>query len=192
MERKADMDPYRLKAKIGEHEFDATGDPEVVNAQFQAFKELVAMALAAPSAAKTTQTIEGAHIPSTATLFPPSGLPPRAEPSTVDTQLSRIMRVDDRIVSLTVRAKEIDDAVLLILYGHKMLRDTEAVGGFEVIGGLTATGQRVERADRVLDRAARNGFVIIIGERRSRRYRLTNVGLSKAREVAAELIATVA
>jgi hypothetical protein len=178
------MDSYRLKTKIGDNEFDAEGDPETVNAQFQAFKELVAMALAAPPPVTVA-----------APVSPPMAAPatpPRLDLSAVDAQLPKIMKVDDRIVSLTVRAKDVDDAVLLLLYGQRILRETDGIGGFEVVGGLATTGQRVDRVDRVLDRAARDGYAIIIGERRARRYRLTNTGLTKAREIAAELIATVA
>ena len=35
------MDAYRLKIRIGEHEFEAEGPQEAVERQFEAFKELI-------------------------------------------------------------------------------------------------------------------------------------------------------
>ncbi len=183
------MDTNRLKMKIGVNEFEAEGDPDVVKAQLQAFMELVALAGATkPEPPRVDEP------PPPALPFPPlsnhDGQKP--DPSAIDSMLGKIMKVEGRVVSLTVRAPTIDDAVLLILYGHKMLRSTEAVGGFEVMQGLTTTGQRVDRVDRVLDKAGREGLVIIIGERRSRRYRIANPGITRARQVAGDLIAMVA
>ena len=36
------MENYRLKVKLGQYEFDAEGSPDVVQAQFVAFQEMVA------------------------------------------------------------------------------------------------------------------------------------------------------
>jgi len=103
------------------------------------------------------------------------------------------MKVDERIVSLTVRPKNPDDAALLLLYGQKMLRENDSVTGAEVMGGITATGGlSIGRVDRLLENLARGGDVIVVGEHRSKRYRLTNAGLNKVRQVAGELVATVA
>lgn len=119
-------------------------------------------------------------------------LPLRVAVPAIDSALDKIMRVENRVVSLTVRAKSIDDAVLLLVYGQKTLRQNDAVTGAEVMDGLTATGQRIGRVDRVLTKAGELGDVIVIGMGRAKRYRLTNAGITKARQVAAELIAIVA
>jgi DNA-binding transcriptional regulator PaaX len=59
--------------------------------------------------------------------------------------------------------------------------------------GLTATGGlSVLRVDRLLERIGNAGDVVVIGVHRSKRYRLTNAGLAKARQIAADLLATVA
>jgi hypothetical protein len=82
---------------------------------------------------------------------------------------------------------------LLLLYGQKVLRDNDAVTGGEVIEGLTATGgMSIGRTDRVLEKMGRDRDVIVIGERRGKRYRLTNTGISRARQIASSLIAIVA
>ncbi len=56
--------------------------------------------------------------------------------------LAKIMRVDNRVVSLTIRARDAaDDAVLLLLYGQKTVsRENDSVTGGEVMEGFTATG----------------------------------------------------
>src|SRR5690242_494554 len=96
-------DTYRLKVKVGEHEFDSAGDPDVVNAQFQAFLAAIAAHPAVPTA----------PLVATATTPEPLIAPtPRAsgDLAIVDSALDRIMRLDGRIVSLTVRARDIDQA----------------------------------------------------------------------------------
>lgn len=188
----------KLKLKIGIHEFEAEGDPETVKASFEAFRQLVADANAAStvlpqSATMPTQAAHMASIASAAMLFPPAVAQEAAAASNADSMLDKIMRVDGRIISLTARPKNADDAVLLLLYGQKRLRDNDSVTGAEVIEGITATGgMQVNRVDRLLEKAGRDGDVIVIGERRGKRYRLTNTGLNKARTIAAELIAIVA
>lgn len=174
------MDNDRLKIKIGEHEFEAEGSSETVDRRLAEFKALVTMALSHPPTDKSAMMPESmAGVKST---------PPQRD----DEQLLRIMRVEDRIVSLTVRAQSADDAALLVLFGQKMFRNNDSVTGMEVIEGLTVSGQTVARVDRVLDRLAGNGLVIVIGQHRGRRYRLTNAGLNHARELASTLIAMVA
>jgi DNA-binding transcriptional regulator PaaX len=102
------------------------------------------------------------------------------------------MHVEGRIVSLTVRPDSIEDGVLLLMYGQKMLRANDAVTGSELMSGLTHTGQRVTRVDKTLVKASDKGDVIVLGAGRAKRYRLTNAGLAKAKDLAASQIARVA
>lgn len=103
------------------------------------------------------------------------------------------MKVENRVVSLTVTPTSIEDAALLLLYGQRLMRNNESPTGSEVVDGLTATGGLdIGRSDRLFEKLARTGDVIMIGERRGKRYRLTNAGMNKARSVAAALIALVA
>lgn len=179
------LEPYRLKIKVGPHEFEAEGDSQVVHEQFQAFKELIA---SMPSIEPPQTHNEPPSSPPAAQAPPPNrDMPP------VDELIDHITRLDNRIVSMTVRPTSAENGVLLILYGQKLLRSNDSVTGGEVMDGLTATGGlSVQRADRLLEKLARDGDVIVFGERRSKRYRLTNSGLNKAREIAREMIATVA
>jgi hypothetical protein len=179
-------DSYRLKIKIGEHEFEAEGSASVVERQFTAFTDLIAK-LPAAAASKPTET----------PIEPSSGgAPPKPTPDMAEqwrTMMPKIVRVDERVISLTVRPTSVEDAVLLLLLAQKILRENDAVTGGEIMEGLTATGGfSVARVDRLLEKAARDGDVIVIGERRAKRYRLTNSGNAKAREVAFGLFTIVA
>lgn len=180
------MEHSKLKLRIGAHEFEAEGPPELVTEQFNAFKELIAT-LPAPTGPSASPSLS---LP----LAPPSVSPSASVDPALQVEsesLMRIMKVDDRIVSLTVRARSIDDAVLLLLYGQKSVRGNDSVTGAEIMGGLTSTGIRVNRVDRLLESAGEIGDVIVVGSGRAKRYRLTNSGFAKARAIAGELIASV-
>lgn len=175
-------DTYRLKIKIGTHEFEAEGPVQVVQAQFAVFKELVSSSAANVPAATAVATSSVSQ----------SQQEIKQEPE-IDGRLDKIMRLDNRTISLTVPAETPEEAILLLLYGQKILRKNDSVTGAEVIDGIKATGGlAVNRADRHLDKLGDSGDVIVIGERRSRRYRLTNTGLAKARQVANNKLQLVA
>ncbi len=182
-------DHYRMRLKIGGHEFEAEGPVAVVQEQVKRFMDLIA--------SLPTEVVVNPYYEQR----PPE--PPQLPASSktgvmeTDSSLDKIMRLEDRIVSLTVRprdtARNVEDTVLLLLYGQRMLRHNDAVTGAEVMAGITATGGlSVARTDRLLEKMARDGDVIVVGEHRSKTYRLTNAGLAKARQVAADLLAIVA
>jgi|SRR5882724_10326405 len=175
---------YRLKIKIGQHEFEAEGAPDVAQKQFQAFQELIA-SIPEQRVLPPTQAIAEASKAialANSTSNTEAGVP----------DFSKIMKVEDRIVSLTVRPESLDDAVMLILLGQKELRASELSTGGEIMQGLTATGGfPITRIDKTLAKLGRAGDVIVIGEHRSKKYRLTNAGLTRVRRTANALLATV-
>jgi hypothetical protein len=189
------MENYRLKVKIGDAEFDAEGPHDVVQAQFQEFQEMVANM---PLRAVANMPLFGPTNPSEKPVEAPNGAlgqnaGPKMDPGVIDASLSKIMKVESRVVSLTVTPQSIDDAALLLLYGQRLMRNNEAATGSEIVDGLVATGGLdTGRSDRMFDRIARNGDIIMIGAHRSKRYRLTNAGMNKARQIASGLIALVA
>ena len=176
---------YRLKVKVGHHEFDADGPRDAVEAQFQVWKELIASA--PPSQYPSPQNEAGDKIPQ-----PPTENPSPTQDD-IDSALEKIMKVESRIVSLTVRPESSDEAVLLIMYGQKVQRNNDSVTGSEILSGLVTTGGTpVNRVDRLLEKLAADGDVIVTGQRRSKRYRLTNSGLQKSRSLAGKWLAIVA
>lgn len=206
--------PTKLKMKIGAHEFEAEGPADVVKEQFESFKALI-QALPAdvstivgptgPPRFSMDQTtyFDGDVTPSAERMTKDQwkeGLAkmgigytevPRKD-VTPDAALNRIMRVENRVVSLTVQVRAIEDAVLLLLFGQKVMRENDSVTGSEIMDGLEISGLKVPRADRVLAKLSDNGDAIAVGLGRAKRYRMTNTGMTKARALAGELIATVA
>jgi len=185
-------DTETLKVKVGPHEFEATGSPESVREKFEAFKELVkimAMDSAASTAAFDSQrTLKGlgAVVDEAAKNFPIMG-------AGVDDQLNKIMRLNGREISLTARPQLLRDAILLLIFGQKALRQNDAVTGAEIITGLETTGgYTFNRIDGLVEKIALEGDLLTFGERRGKKYRLTNTGLAKARAIAAELISSAA
>jgi hypothetical protein len=169
------METQKLKMKIGQHEFDAEGPIDIVQSQFAAFKELISGLPLTPAP----------QIPEAATkekLVPISSAP---------LSIERILKTEGRVVSLTARCESIDEAVLLILFGQKELRLNQEATGSEIMDGLTRSGYRIGRVDNLMNKLTKEGSVITIGIHRGRRYRLTNLGVTKASEVAKEVIATV-
>jgi hypothetical protein len=165
---------YRLKMKIGDHEFEAEGPVDVVQAQFAAFKEMIANA----HNQKLTE--------------PPSE--PKEESGTNELPhlpLEKIMKTEGRVVSLTARSETVDEAVLLILLGQKEFRSNQEVTGSEIQDGLKQSGYILPRIDRIMDKHSTDGSVITMGIHRGRRYRLSNQGLAKSLNIAKEVIATV-
>ena len=165
----------RLKIKIGDHEFEAEGPAEAVQAQFDAFKELIAQA----PERKGLESVER--------------LQPVPVPKyTSQLRLDSIMKTEGRVVSLTARANLLEDAILLIILGQKTFRSIDGVTGSEIVDGLKVSGQPADRIDRVITKLSDDGHVIITGVRRAKRYRLTNQGSAKAQEIAKAMIALVA
>lgn len=176
---------YRLKIKVGEHIFEAEGPPESVREQFQAFRELIA---SIPQVKVTN--------PQILTNLEPNRVEVAQEnqnETVNESTLPRIMRVNTRTVSLTVRPKSLEDAIVLIMFGQKVLRQSDSVTGGEIIDGLRATGGLAfGRIDRLLEKIGKDGDIIVTGENRGKRYRMTNAGLAKARQIAMGLLAIVA
>lgn len=176
---------YRMKIKVGPHEFEAEGSPDVVQEQFRMFKEMVT------NAPNVQEPLAQKVLPS-ATSSSTIKIEPRTE--NVENDLHKIMDydADQRVVSLTVRPKSADDAVLLVLLGQRILLEKEAVTGGSIMEGITATGGlQVTRVDRLLEKLGREGDVIVLGEHRSKTYRLTNAGMNRARQIATDLLSMV-
>lgn len=167
----------KLKLKIGDHEFEAEGPVEIVQSQFDLFRQLVEAAQKSP-----------VNPPAPAPL-PEAAFPARAGG---ELMLGKIMRHEGRIVSLTARGATLEDEILLVMLGQRNLRANDSVSGGEIMDGLRLTGRTVNRVDYQVDKMASAGDVITVGNGRARRYRLTNQGFAKAQDLAMDLVLTVA
>jgi hypothetical protein len=158
------MSESRIKIKFGGHEFEAEGSPESVERLFESFKHLIA-----PPPPETSTPSETAP-------------PPPAETKASTIPLHTIVRIQGRVVSLSVNAKS-EDAVLLLLLGQMQFRRNNTVSGAEVMEGLRESGLKVRRADRILATHIRDGYVVAMGQLRRRRYRLSNAGIDRAQQL---------
>jgi hypothetical protein len=170
------METMKIRLKVGDHEFEAEGPPDLVQAQFEAFRELISRS---PEKQADKQPDVLSEVKQDEQVKVPFAHIP----------LERIMRANGRIVSLTALPPSTEDAALLIMLGHKDLRDNENVTGQEIGDGLAQSGRPVARTDRVMDKPIASALVLKSGLKRSTRYRLSNVGHQRALLLARDLLA---
>jgi hypothetical protein len=187
------MEAYKLRVRIGQHEFEAEGPQEAVERQFQAFSELVKVPASAPvvqeSDSKTlTSKIIDKAIQSNGAITYPDMVEAEA--------FKKIFHVEGEAVSLTVlpRTETRDaDAALVILLGCQWFTSSHTASGAQMIDNLRQSGISVERADRVLKPYIEGEAPLIIttGIRRGAKYRLTNQGVARAKTLAQEMASIV-
>jgi hypothetical protein len=159
---------YRVKVHIsGQHDFEAEGDKATVERQFSIFTELV-------------RSVMSKH----SNNGPAVGILPES--------LARIVRTDDKSIFLsTVPATSCPaaDALLLLLLAYKMISNQDVVGGKQLLDSLKRSGVDTQRIDRALGRylGGTQALVIKMGIRRGVKYKLTERGISKAKELSGNL-----
>jgi hypothetical protein len=172
------METTKIRVKMGENEFEAEGPTNTVESQFEAFKEMVA------SMPPQLFSRENRH--------PNNNHKNQGyEDSIPHIPIEKILHVAGRVVSLTALPATVEDSALLLLLGHKDLRNNPAVTGQELGDGLAQSGRPVPRVDRVMEKAMAGALVLKSGVKRATRYRLTNQGMVKALNIARDLIATL-
>src|SRR5688572_24682869 len=165
-----------MRLKLGEHEFEAEGPPADVDAQFTAFRALLrAASVESPAPAAPAR--------------PPVSEPPPAVPPHAD--LTRLMRLEGRVVSQITAPASVEGGILLALLGQKRLRNNERVMGGEIIEGIRRSGRLVERVDYQNHKLMRAGDVVAMGSGRAARYRLTKQGEEKAEALARRALAAL-
>jgi hypothetical protein len=194
------MDGYRLRVRIGAHQFSAEGDKEQVDRWYTEFLAAVA-SVPAESRVNTIPSVAPLET-ATSTVSARSGFllspMPLAAPTlngNESTEFEAIYSRDDEMISLSVQPhgeNATAEAALLILYGYKIFRNEDQLSGYQLVNALKKTGFDVPRVDRVLDRlCGAEGQVIKTGVRRGTKYRLSNRGLNRAKQVANDLRAQV-
>jgi hypothetical protein len=161
----------KLRMKLGEHEFDAEGAPELVAGHLRTWQSLVA---ARSPAAAGSPAAGGPAAASTANGS--------SDVFAVDEQRKLVtLRVHPR--SKTPRA----DAALLLLYA--LQRTWYARGGAvpatRVQAALSASGYARSRINRTLETYRRAGLVRQRGRRKASTYQLTATGIQRADALAA-------
>jgi len=172
------METTKIKIKVGDHEFEAEGPAEIVQSQFETFKSLISSPASIASDKNIKESGNDNKIQSNLLGGP-------------HISIEKILNVSGRSVSLTALPASTEDAALLVMLGHKDLRNNLSVTGQEIGDGLAQSGRPVARVDRIMDKPLTEAFVLKTGVKRSTRYRLTNQGLAKALAIAKDLIASL-
>lgn len=157
---------HRIKVRIGDAEFEAEGPVELVKQQYSAFLEAISKAGQAPT--------------------PIRPIPPAD--TTLD-GLSEVFKQDKDGISL-LRTPKTDnpkaDALIVLLFGFLKLENEKAVGAPKLLKAATASGVGLDRIDRTIE--ARSAWIHATGNRKGKRYTLTNPGIVAAREMVTKLI----
>jgi hypothetical protein len=159
------MTTYKLKVHIsGQNDFEAEGDKESVERQFAAFTDLVRTAMA--------NSREG-----------------NTENGALPVSLAKNIRTDEHSIFLATvpaTAYPAADALLLILLAYKLSRKQDVVSGNELVASLKKSGMKMQRIDRALGPylGGTQALVTKMGIRRGVKYKLTERGVKKARELA--------
>ena len=199
------MGELRIRIKFGEHEFEGEGPVESVERRVEAFQHMIAPPTPPPPAPESgpiaseekpaespENTVladeEPAQTDETAMQVEQKTAPPEESPLPPPLRLEQIMHMRGTILSLSVQAR-LPDAILVILLGQRNFRRNESVSGIEIMQGLRDSGFRVLRVDTLLTKFSRLGSVIVMGEHRRRRYRLSISGAVQAEQIARALAA---
>jgi hypothetical protein len=166
---------HKLRVKIGMNEFEAEGEPEWLSSQLQTWRELVS---AAPRVTPPTQPLEEVEIPIDGEKVDEELAP----------KLAKVFSVDKnkKLVSLRVQptGNERDaDAILLLLFGYaQLLGESDVLVGL-IKESMAVSGLRVDRVDRAIAPHQTAGYVRKGGTAKGSKYRFTNTGENKAREL---------
>lgn len=185
------MESFRLRLKVGAHEFEAEGDQETVERQLAVWRDLIAsIPVSSPSTLPSpppAAPVAGAPIVATPEPAPPLLASVAGDPKG---DYAKLFRHEGEIVSLSIHpngGQRDADAALLILLGQSVFNNEDQVSGYRVLQGMARSGLPADRADRVFgDHMAQN--VIRFGAHRGVKYRLTNPGITRAREIAKEML----
>jgi hypothetical protein len=182
------MSTQKLRVKIGVHEFEAEGPPDVVSEQFAAWKEMIG--LAATTMPQTAQARVIGMEDGAATEPPPAAMAP---PPALDSgTLPDIFTSDGKKGMVTLRVHPTGesrnaDAVLLVLFGYKRLQNKDEVLVGHIKDALDLSGIRLDRVDRTIDGYVKSGYLLKAGMGKGGKYRLTMTGFNRATVLAKSL-----
>jgi hypothetical protein len=178
----------RLKMKIGEAEFEADVPENEVQPMYHQFLSM----LERRSQAAVSQPANGtdAHQKPEATAAAGSTIP--LDAACDDTLLPRIFDLGQNgAVTLKVlppTGPDTDaDAVLLLLYGYRLLKNENYVLATQLSRAAARSGITLRRPVNAYMRNSR--FVIRGGQRKGSHYSLSSQGLAMAKEITARIFA---
>lgn len=162
----------RVRYKIGEHELEVEGPTEFVDQHVERWAALAGL-VSAP-AAPAVDSVDP-------TQQPVFSVEPPAAPTPAD--LFHFDAAKKLVVPrvVTPGRRRNSDAALLILYGYRQfLPNTPTIGASLYKDALAASGCRISRLDRVVERHLEAGLISKSGSRKREFYALTVAGEQRA------------
>jgi DNA-binding transcriptional ArsR family regulator len=117
----------------------------------------------------------------------------RGAPAALAPEVRLVTRRQDGVVLLSPKfppqadgAERYDAASMVILAAYDMSGETPVTGS-RLLKSLRNTGYNLDRADRALEVLRQRGLIMVEGQRKGRRYQLSEAGRTEARNLAREL-----
>ena len=179
-----EMATYKVRLKVGVHEFEGEGERQDIDALFSQWRELIdkvgnsAVEAKGGSAGTEMRRETGAE-----------------EVSSL--QLEQIFLADEKrdlvmLRSLPTGEARYADAVLLVLYGFRRFREQDEVLVTVLKSSLEASGSSPARIDRITEPLIREGLLLKGGKAKGGKYRLTTKGVARAEELTQQILGQLA
>jgi hypothetical protein len=177
------VDPRKTRIEIGSHKIELEGvSKEESDERLALFRELV-LASSGNTTAAARQKLASNELADRKVTDADT-------PPAVDDAVASIFKVEGKTVSLVNPPQGEDregDAFLLLLLGHKLLRQRDWVLVGDVKAGLIDSGFRVGLVDNITGTVSAELFQKK-GERRGKQFRLLNQGVKKAETLVQEIL----
>ena len=184
------MDKLKLRIKLKDYEFEAEGATKVVCEQYEAFQNFLAHLPKNTIASELEETKDPLVRPSP----PPTLTNPttKASVSNPTIPVSKLFTEDPKTSRLTPKitssgGNKAEETILLLLLGYRELKNHTEVSALQLNQALKGIGGAQTRLDRVLAGSLKTQLVLKSGKGKGGKYRLTTLGIQKAREMATEL-----
>jgi hypothetical protein len=192
-------DIVKLRMKVGTHEFEFEGPREEAASQFAAWKALIESRVpdASPPILPAVAPDSGSQV-----LTPGTGelrLGPAADTPSMDLsreELAKVFAADDKRGIVTLRIPVTGphgqaDAVILTLYGFLAVKGQDEIASTKLMQALEGAGKGVSRIDRPVAPYVRQGLLLQTGKGKGTKYRLTNTGVARARDILRPILETL-
>lgn len=186
------MQSTKAKLEVGPFKFDFEGDDDAVTRKMEWAQPLIQAWLekgpttATIAAAPTKQEAPKATREETpATTETPTEENSEEQSQPINPSLSKIFKNGKRLTLLTRPTP--DKALLLLMYGYKLIQKQDVVGSAQMALSFEETGiTGVNRLIRVAKPLEQSGFISISGQKKGTRYVLTNAGIAEAEKILGE------
>ena len=187
------MDVFKLRLKIGINEFEAEGSQEFVEKEREVFLEGID---ANEQGEEPHPEEHEENPPGSDAAGQTAPAAPGKDPPVSTADMAKLAHQDKSrkdLITLTALPQESEsqkqDALLLLLLAHRVIRNVENVKATDVLNGMKQSGIAVSEISGLVDKIST--LVLRTGVRKGTKYRLSNPGVQKAKSVATTLLSHV-